>query len=92
MFAILPAILPINKSAANTYLETIYTGVWTVASSLNGCYVNEPLQLKFADYVAAEEARLRGNLEAVNYDIDEPATLELITGQGRIDRVSPLSE
>jgi hypothetical protein len=89
MFAILPAVLPINKSAANTYLKMIYIAVWTVVASLNRCYVNERLQLKFADYVAAEEARLRGNLETVNYDIDEPATLELITGQGRIDRVSP---
>ncbi|KAJ7291115.1 hypothetical protein C8J57DRAFT_1458070 [Mycena rebaudengoi] len=86
MFAILPAVLPINKSAANTYLKMIYIAVWTVVASLNRCYVNERLQLKFADYVAAEEARLRGNLETVNYDIDEPATLELITGQGRIDR------
>ncbi|KAJ6610468.1 hypothetical protein B0H10DRAFT_411247 [Mycena sp. CBHHK59/15] len=91
MFAIMPRVLPVNKSAANLYIETIYQGVYSLTASVNGCYVNEALQEKFASYVAAEEARIRGNLDAVQYDIDASDTLELVTGQGRIDRfVLPL--
>jgi hypothetical protein len=49
--------------------------------------VNEALQEKFSSYVEAEEERLRGNLEAVDYDLDAANTLTLVTGQGRIERV-----
>ncbi|KAJ7481633.1 hypothetical protein FB451DRAFT_1236685 [Mycena latifolia] len=91
MFAILPRISPVNKSSVNTYLETVYQQVYTLAASINACYVNEALQERFATYVEAEEARLRANLEAVQYDIDALDTLALVTGEGRIDRfVLPL--
>ncbi|KAJ6591119.1 hypothetical protein DFH09DRAFT_1138663 [Mycena vulgaris] len=91
MFAILPKIMPANKSSANSYLETVYRPIYTLTESLNGCNVNEGLQERFATYVAAEEARLRVNLEAVQYDIDALDTLTLVTGEGRIDRfVLPL--
>ncbi|KAJ7507291.1 hypothetical protein B0H11DRAFT_197898 [Mycena galericulata] len=91
MFAIIPKILPINKSAVNQYLEMVYYSVYTLSASVNGCYVNEALQERFAEFVASEQARIRTNLEAVQYDIDSADTVELITGQGRIDRfVLPL--
>ncbi|KAJ6588495.1 hypothetical protein B0H19DRAFT_978427 [Mycena capillaripes] len=91
MFAILPKILPVNKSSANVYLRKIYEGVYTLTASLNYCYINDGLQERFTTYVDAEEARIRGssltgNLEAVQYDIDASDTLELVTGEGRIDR------
>ncbi|KAJ7031624.1 hypothetical protein C8F04DRAFT_1110026 [Mycena alexandri] len=86
MFAILPNILPVNKSSVNAYLEDVYQGVYTLAASVNACNVDEPLQAKFKSFVESEETRLRANLEAIQYDIDTSDTLELITGAGRIDR------
>ncbi|KAF7302096.1 hypothetical protein MIND_00776400 [Mycena indigotica] len=86
MFAVRLHVLPENRVAVNKYLETIYHGVTTLHSGVNPCYINESLQEKFAPYFDGEEARLRGNLEAVKYDIDALNTLYLVTGQGRIER------
>ncbi|KAJ7093941.1 hypothetical protein B0H15DRAFT_147115 [Mycena belliarum] len=86
MFALRTLVLPANRTAVNSYLETIYNGVTSLESGLAACYVNDALQEKFSSYVEAEEARLRGNLEAVDYDLDAANTLTLVTGQGRIER------
>ncbi|KAF7361998.1 hypothetical protein MVEN_00545000 [Mycena venus] len=86
MFALRTRVLPANRTAVNSYLETIYQGVTSLESGLAPCYVNEALQEKFSSYVEAEEVRLRGNLEAVDYDLDAANTLTLVTGQGRIER------
>ncbi|KAJ7668060.1 hypothetical protein B0H17DRAFT_1336028 [Mycena rosella] len=91
MFSMLPHIDPINKSSATNYLEAVDAAVYTLTASLDPCYVNESLQERFATCVVAEEARIRANLEAVDYDIDASDTLVLVTGKGRIDRfVLPL--
>ncbi|KAF7292835.1 VPS13 domain-containing protein [Mycena indigotica] len=86
LFAILPRILPANKSAADEYLTTVYWGVHTIVRSLSYAFINPGLQEKFKSYVASEEERIKGNLEAVKYDIDASDTLELVTGEGRIER------
>ncbi|KAJ6560408.1 hypothetical protein B0H19DRAFT_1147563 [Mycena capillaripes] len=86
MFALRLNVLPANRAGVNKYLDAIYHGVTTLHSALNPCYINESLQEKFNDYVEAEETRLRGNLEAVSYDIDALNTLYLVTGPGRIER------
>ncbi|KAJ7785322.1 hypothetical protein DFH07DRAFT_976101 [Mycena maculata] len=92
MFAILPHIRQANKSAANTYLKLVYKPIYTLIKSLNPCYVGYSVSDKFQSYIASEEARIRGkyyahsNLESVKYDIDEANTLQLVTGQGRIDK------
>jgi hypothetical protein len=39
-------------------------------------------------YSFSEETRLQENLESVAYDIDTPGTVALVTGPGRIERVS----
>ncbi|KAF7366517.1 hypothetical protein MSAN_00909000 [Mycena sanguinolenta] len=85
MFAILPKILPVNKSPANMYLDSVYVRVYSLTASVNPCNINDGHD-KFASYVQPEEARIRANLEAVQYDIDAADTLELVTGAGRIDR------
>ncbi|KAJ7068738.1 hypothetical protein C8F01DRAFT_978668 [Mycena amicta] len=91
MFAVRHYALPANRVSVNKYLETIYHGVTTLHSGLNACYINESLQEKFASYFDSEEERLRGNLEAVQYDIDALNTLYLVCGQGRIERfIMPL--
>ncbi|KAJ6561494.1 hypothetical protein DFH09DRAFT_1160085 [Mycena vulgaris] len=86
MFAVSLNVMPANRGPVNKYLDSIYNGVTTLHAGLNPCYINENLQEKFTSYVEAEEARLRGNLEAISYDIDASNTLSLITGQGRIER------
>ncbi|KAJ6515406.1 hypothetical protein C8R45DRAFT_208195 [Mycena sanguinolenta] len=86
MFALRLHVLPANRVSVNKYLESIYHGVTTLHSGLNPCFINDSLQEKFTSYVDAEEARLRGNLEAISYDIDALNTLYLITGEGRIER------
>lgn len=89
MFAILPKILPANSAAINYYLNCLYVPITTLEASVNECHDNSGLQARFKTYVDKEEARLKANLEAVNYDIDALDTLVLITGPGRIERVTP---
>ncbi|KAJ7057168.1 hypothetical protein C8F01DRAFT_1257088 [Mycena amicta] len=72
MFAILPLILPANKAAVNGYLNKISTEVYSLTAALNYCPFNTALQVC--------------NLEAVKYAIDTRDTLELVTGEGRIER------
>jgi hypothetical protein len=72
----------------STNSSLLDNGVTSLESAVNPCFVNEGLQEKFNSYVEAEEARLRGNLEAVDYDLDAANTLSLVTGDGRIERVT----
>jgi hypothetical protein len=88
MFAILPNITDINLSHFHKYLDQIYRDVTMVEASVNPCLVNEALQAKFSDYMKSEEERLRNNLETIRYDIDGVDTIPLITGAGRIGKVS----
>ncbi|KAJ4475478.1 hypothetical protein J3R30DRAFT_3375675 [Lentinula aciculospora] len=39
-------------------------------------------------YISSEQIRLEGYLAGVAYDIDTPATVPLVTGPGRIERIS----
>ncbi|KAF7319402.1 VPS13 domain-containing protein [Mycena chlorophos] len=91
MFAIRPHILPANKQAANSYLENVYIGVYSLVGSLEKRMINTGIQAKFESYVTQEEERIRLNLESVKYDLDDSATLALVAGEGRIERtVFPL--
>ena len=38
--------------------------------------------------IEAEEKRLKGSLELINYDIDDLGTLEAVIGTGRVEKVS----
>lgn len=89
MFTILPHILPANRAGVHDYIIKVYEVVTTIVASVNVCNdTNEALQARFSTYVDAEEARLKGNLEAVEYDIDAEDTLSLVVGPGRIEKVS----
>ncbi|KAJ3559705.1 hypothetical protein NP233_g11198 [Leucocoprinus birnbaumii] len=53
--------------------------------------INSNLERLTELYVRSEEERLERNLQGVDYNIDSPATVSVITGQGRIERhVYPL--
>ncbi|KAJ7584970.1 hypothetical protein C8J56DRAFT_139201 [Mycena floridula] len=91
MFALLPKVKPLNQPLVNDYLAAVYVGVTSLQDGVSDCIINDALQEKFAGHVNAEEARLKGNLEAVEYDIDAADTLILVTGEGRIEKfVMPL--
>ncbi|KAF8529737.1 hypothetical protein BU17DRAFT_36437, partial [Hysterangium stoloniferum] len=84
MFAILPNIRSENLCFANDYLEQVYQRVTTLQDSVNVSYRNEVLKAR--SYVDAEEERLKKNLQAIKYDIDELDTIALVTGPGRIEK------
>ncbi|KAF8581694.1 hypothetical protein K439DRAFT_202072 [Ramaria rubella] len=91
MFTLLPKILPANLPSANEYLSSVYVDITSLQNAVGPSYLSDALQTKFKSYIEAEEERLKGNLEAIHYDIDASDTLALITGPGRIERfVFPL--
>jgi hypothetical protein len=89
MFAVLHTVRPENRNAVNDYLLTVYEPVTTLIDSINYCPPNDALRARFRSYIDSEEERLRKNLDEVDYDIDATDTLALVTGPGRIERVSP---
>ena len=82
-------VLPPNRRSLDDYFRFVWESVHTLTAAAT------PLQLdsapsgdKFKPYLEAEEARLSTNLKAVDYTIDGTDTLTLITGVGRIEKVS----
>ena len=90
MFAIRPQIHSANRKVVDGYLRTVWAHICTLTSSFVGSRhtILNQLQRRFSSYVEAEEERLRQGLEEVRYDIDAMNTLLLITGPGRIEKVS----
>lgn len=87
MFSVLPKIPKSNMDGINQYLLSVFPGIVTLQIAVKPWSLSEELQAKFKRYAEEEEARLKGNLEAVMYNIDAPDTLALVTGLGRIDQV-----
>ena len=83
-------VLPPNRRSVDDYFRYVWEPVHTLTAAVT------PLQPesgpgsgdKFKLYLEAEEARLSTNLKAVDYTIDGTDTLTLITGVGRIEKVS----
>lgn len=89
MDGLLPLVLGANQGSVLSYFSSVWTSVRTLTAALEGQFAEKD-EDKFKDYVEAEEERLKTNLEAVNYIIDGLDTLSLITGPGRIEKVSGL--
>ncbi|KAI0056627.1 hypothetical protein BV25DRAFT_1864510 [Artomyces pyxidatus] len=83
-------MLPPNRLGFDAYFHN----VWSIVHALTAPLLDQsagPNQEKFTKYVDAEEARLKENLNAIDYLIDERDTLPLITGAGRPEKtVFPL--
>ena len=83
-------VLPPNRKSVDDYFRFVWECVHTLTAAVT------PLQPdsgpssgdKFQPYLEAEEARLGTNLKAVDYTIDGIDTLTLITGVGRVEKVS----
>ena len=95
MFEVLNHVLPSNRRAVDEYLY--HSSFWRVELLLRSTRSVNPKILADSDivrhiesYTKTEEDRLDANLQDVAYELDTPATVSLITGVGRIERVSYL--
>jgi hypothetical protein len=81
-------VLPPNREAIDDYFTYVWEPVHTLTAAALSLQPGPNNAEKFKPYLDAEEARLGANLEAVDYILDGTDTLQLITGVGRIEKVS----
>lgn len=93
MFQTLEHVLPSNRKAVDEYL--FHPSFWRIelllrsTRSVNSKILSDLELLKMTEsYQRYEEERLDANLNDVAYELDTTATVSLITGAGRIERVS----
>jgi hypothetical protein len=84
-------VLPPNRASIDDYFSVVWHFVNTLTAAVHPLEPGPDNLEKFRPYLEAEEARLCENLKAVDYIIDGTDTLTLITGVGRIEKVSPLT-
>ncbi|KAI0043931.1 hypothetical protein FA95DRAFT_1627537, partial [Auriscalpium vulgare] len=87
MEAVHAKLLPANRQPVDQYDAWVWEAVHLLSATVKNAKTG-PHQDKFAKYVEAEENRLRENLKAVEYFIDDENTLTLITGIGRIEKTA----
>lgn len=88
MFGMLPEISPENRIYTDKYLDFCWKLLFGVIAAVEYRDVPNGTGTQFASYVEAEEKRLQANLNGIRYDIDELDALSLVTGPGRIEKVS----
>jgi len=81
-------VLPPNREAIDDYFTYVWEPVHTLTAAVISLQPGPNNPDKFKPYLDEEEARLAANLKAVDYIIDGTDTLTLITGVGRIEKVS----
>jgi hypothetical protein len=82
-------VLPPNRVAVDDYFRFAWEAVHTLTAAVTPLQPDSgPSGDKFKSFLEAEEARLSANLKAVAYTVDGTDTLTLITGTGRIEKVS----
>lgn len=90
MTRILPSVLPVNRQSVNMYQQSLWEMVYPLiaapglndSDTFDGC--NPEVFKQFTD---SEKQRLQANLAALQYVIDGPEMLPLVTGHGRIENV-----
>lgn len=80
-------VLPENRDAVGTYIHTVWQLVTVFVQSFQRGKGSEGLRSKFESYVTAEENRLRRNFEEIKYRIEDPYTVRVIAGEGRVEMV-----
>lgn len=88
MFHLRDKVQPANRHNVDEYLLSIWDSVMTLTHSVQKYDGPEGPKARFESYVKAEEERLRRNLEDIRYQIDDFATVSLVTGPGRSEIVS----
>jgi cell division protein FtsB len=81
-------VLPLNRHAIISYFAYHWVFIYSLIAPFLPLQSAQVDREKFESYLEAEEARLENNLRAVDYSIDGIDTLTLITGVGRIEKVS----
>jgi hypothetical protein len=81
-------VLPPNRGPIDDYFNNVWDPVHTLTAAVLQLQPGPDFAERFKSYLEAEEARLGDNLKAVEYVIDGTDTLALITGMGRIEKVS----
>ncbi|KAF9050511.1 hypothetical protein BJ165DRAFT_1525732 [Panaeolus papilionaceus] len=91
MFKTLEHVMPSNRRAVDEYL--FHPSFWRIELLLRSTRSVNPKILSDSDlmritenYSIFEEDRLEQNLADVAYELDTPATVSLVTGEGRIER------
>ncbi|TRM70535.1 hypothetical protein BD626DRAFT_391201 [Schizophyllum amplum] len=89
MYSLLDGLRPANRSAVDQYLGHI--AFRRIELLLRGFDISRPrphqsILDRLRPYTRAEEARLRQRLVGVGYEIDDPSTLEVVKGRGRIEQ------
>ena len=95
MYDTLNHVHPSNRRAVDEYLY--HSSFWRIelllrsTRSVNPKILSDPdLSRSTESYAKTEEDRLDTSLQDVAYELDTPATVSLVTGVGRIERVSRL--
>ena len=81
-------VLPLNLQSVIKYFTQVWDSVHTLIAAVLSLQPSQDDPEKFRSYIEAEEARLRNNLQAVDFILDGTDTLTLITGVGRVEKVS----
>jgi len=81
-------VLPLNLQSVVRYFTQVWEPVHTLIAAVLSLQPSQDDPEKFKSYIEAEEARIRNNLRAVDFIIDGTDTLALITGVGRVEKVS----
>lgn len=95
MFHTLGHVLPSNRRYTDEYL--FHSSFWRIelllrsTRSISSKIILDPnLSTMSESYERVEEERLVTNLQDIAYELDSPATVSLITGGRRIERVSQI--
>ena len=89
MFSLRGLVHPANRVSVEEYFRIVWYRVAQTTMSFEPFYpADNSLAARFQSYTDAEEERIKQNLEDFHYDIDAMDTLALITGPGRIEKVS----
>ena len=80
-------VLPENREAVREYIHTVWQMVTVFVQSFNRGEGTKDLGSKFESYVVSEEKRLQRNFEEIKYKIDDPDTVRVIAGEGRVEMV-----
>ncbi|TFK17049.1 hypothetical protein FA15DRAFT_676340, partial [Coprinopsis marcescibilis] len=91
IFQVLEHVLPSNRRAIDEYL--FHPSFWRIelllrsTRSISSSIMNDPDLARVTNaYSSMEEERIESNLKDVAYELDTPATVALVTGEGRIER------
>lgn len=90
MFALIPHLRVENRLKACWYLVMVWPALAQFLATFDRVEVDIEGDLwgRFQSYIESEEKRLEEGLKTFHYFIDAADTVTLITGPGRIERVS----